>query len=207
MSKETGTGWTDSKVWMVASLVIVCLVAAIGLSQVYLVTQPLIEKQKTDAVTNALGQVLPAAASFEEQEEGLWYGLDRDGSKVGIVFRCAPRGYGGPVETMVGVDLNGQVAGIRIASPAEGMKETPGLGLKSRDDWFRDQFKGLTADQVRLKKDGGPLDAISAATITSRAVAEGVADGIRKYSAHLGIEAAPEPDSALTVPPDSEVAE
>ena len=87
------------------------------------------------------------------------------------------------------------------------MKETPGLGLKSRDGWFRDQFKGLTADQVRLKKDGGPLDAISAATITSRAVAEGVADGIRKYSAHLGIEAAPEPDSAAATPPEPEVAE
>ncbi len=207
MNRETSTAWTDSKVWMVASLVIVCLVAAIGLSQVYLVTKPQIEKQKADAVTQALGQVLPAAATFEEKEDGLWYGLGPDGNKVGIVFRCAPRGYGGPVETMVGVDLEARVTGIRIASPAEGMKETPGLGLKARDDWFRNQFKGLTADQVKLKKDGGTLDAISAATITSRAIAKGVADGIRKYSAHLGVEAASEPDSALTAIPDSLVEE
>ncbi|UCG43586.1 MAG: RnfABCDGE type electron transport complex subunit G [candidate division WOR-3 bacterium] len=204
MVTETKTGWTDSRVWMVASLVIVCLVSALGLSQVYLVTKPQIEKQKADAVNQALGQVLPNAASFEEKEDGLWYGLDSAGNRVGIVFRCDPRGYAGPVETMVGVDLEARVTGIRIASPAEGMKETPGLGLKARDDWFRDQFKGLTADQVRLKKDGGTLDAISAATITSRAVAAGVADGIRKYAPRLKTDDAPEPDAKEDTAPERE---
>ncbi len=195
MAAERKTGWLDSKVWMVASLVIVCLVAAFGLSQVYIVTKPQIEQQKVDAVTQALSQVLPGAASFKDVEDGLWYGLGPGGEKVGIVFRCAPRGYAGPVETMVGMDLEARITGIRIAFPAEGMKETPGLGLKARDDWFRDQFKGLTADKVRLKTDGGTLDAISAATITSRAVTDGVADGIRLYAEHLGtgVTSAPEP--------------
>ena len=204
MATEPKTGWLESKVWMVASLVIVCLVAAFGLSQVYLVAKPQIERQKADAVTQALSQVLPGAASFKDVEDGLWYGLGPDGEKVGIVFRCAPRGYAGPVETMVGVDLEARITGIRIASPAEGMKETPGLGLKARDGWFRDQFEGLVADSVKLKNDGGTLDAISAATITSRAVADGVAEGMRRYTEHLGTGAASAPEPAGDDAPPAE---
>ncbi len=195
MANGSQTGWLESKVWMVASLVIVCLVAALGLAQVYVVTKPQIERQKADAVTQALSQVLPGAARFEVVEDGLWYGLDDGGEKVGIVFRCSPRGYAGPVETMVGLDLDARITGIRIASPAEGMKETPGLGLKAREDWFRDQFRKLIADSVKLAKDGGTLDAISAATITSRAVTVGVADGIRRYAAHLGAESTSAPEA------------
>ena len=185
MSTGTG-GWVNSKAWMVASLVIVCLVSAFALSRVYGVTTPVIDKQRQDAITAALGEVLPAAASFVEIDTGnLWYGLDAAGNKVGIVLKVAPRGYAGPVETMAGVDLDGRITGIHIASPATGMKETPGLGLKARDEWFRGQFIGRTAAEVKLKKDGGTLDAISAATITSRAVTEGVRDGIEKYAVHL----------------------
>jgi electron transport complex protein RnfG len=171
---------------MVISLVLVCLVAAFALSRVYLVTKPVIEQQKIDATKRALTEVLPAAASFSERKPGqLWYGLDGDGNKVGIVFKVAPRGYAGPVETMAGVDLDGRVVGIRIASPAEGMRETPGLGLKARESWFTAQFGGKSAGDLRLKKDGGTIDAISAATITSRAVTNGLADGLRRYAEHL----------------------
>ena len=82
-----GPGWVNSRGWMVASLVIVCLVAAFALSRVYLVTLPVIEQQKIDATTHALSEVLPAATDFEEKEPGiLWYGLDASGAKVGIVF-------------------------------------------------------------------------------------------------------------------------
>jgi electron transport complex protein RnfG len=204
MATERKTGWLESKVWMVASLVIVCLVAAFGLSQVYLVTAPQIEQQKADAVTQALSQILPDAATFKDVADGLWYGLGPEGEKVGIVFRCSPRGYAGSVETMVGVDLEARITGIRIASPAEGMKETPGLGLKAREDWFRDQFKGLTADEVRLKNDGGMLDAISAATITSRAVTDGVAHGLRRSAEHLGTGATSAPEPAADEAPRTE---
>jgi len=65
------------------------------------------------------------------------------------------------------------------------MKETPGLGLKAREAWFRDQFRGKTGDEVVLKRDDGTIDAISAATITSRAVASGVKQGIAQYSHYL----------------------
>jgi len=175
----------NSRTWMVVSLLITCLVAAFALSEVYAMTKPKIEQQKMDATTSALSQVLVTAQTFKEVEkDSLWYGLDQSGAKTGIVVRSGRRGYGGPVPVLVGLDLEGRIVGIKIASPAEGLKETPGLGLKATEAWFAQQFVGLDST-VALKKEGGTIDAISGATITSRAVARGVAEAIRKYMEHL----------------------
>jgi electron transport complex protein RnfG len=175
----------NSRTWMVVSLLITCLVAGFALSEVYAVTKPKIEQQKIDATNSALAQVLVTAQSFKEVEkDSLWYGLDQSGAKTGIVIRSGLRGYGGPVPVLVGLDIAGRIVGLKVASPAEGMKETPGLGLKATEDWFAKQFVGLDST-VTLKREGGTIDAISGATITSRAVARGVAQAIRKYSEHL----------------------
>jgi electron transport complex protein RnfG len=171
----------NSRTWMVVSLLITCLVAAFALSEVYAVTKPKIEQQKADATSSALRQVLAGAASFKEVEkDSLWYGLDAAGTKIGIVVRSGARGYGGPVPLLIALDLTGHIIGIKV----EDLKETPGLGLKAREDWFGRQFLGLDST-VALKKDGGTIDAISGATITSRAAARGVAHAIRKYSEYL----------------------
>jgi electron transport complex protein RnfG len=175
----------NSRTWMVVSLLITCLVAGFALSEVYAVTKPKIEQQKIDATNSALAQVLVTAQSFKEiEKDSLWYGLDQSGAKTGIVVRSGLRGYGGPVPVLVGLDLAGRIVGLKVASPAEGMKETPGLGLKATEAWFARQFVGLDS-AVALKKEGGTIDAISGATITSRAVARGVSQAIRKYSEHL----------------------
>ena len=171
----------NSRTWMVVSLLITCLLAGFALSEVYAVTKPKIEQQRADATRSALIQVLPAAQTFKEVEkDSLWHGLDAAGAKVGIVVRSGARGYGGPVPVLVALDLTGRVVCIKV----EDLKETPGLGLKAREDWFARQFLGLDST-VALKKDDGSIDAISGATITSRAVARGVAQAIRKYSEHL----------------------
>ena len=175
----------NSKTWMVVSLLITCLLAGFALSEVYAVTKPKVEQQKIDATNSALTQVLAAAQSFKEVEkDSLWYGLDQSGAKVGIVIRSGKRGYGGPVPVLVGLDLTGRIVGIKVASAAEGLKETPGLGLKATEEPFWKQFLGADSF-VALKKDNGTIDAISGATITSRAVARGIADAIRKYSEQL----------------------
>jgi electron transport complex protein RnfG len=170
---------------MIMSLLITCLLAGLALSEVYAVTKPKVEQQKIDATNSALAQVLAAAKTFKEVEkDSLWYGLDQSDTKAGIVIRSGRRGYGGPVPVLVGLDLTGRIVGIKVASGAEGLKETPGLGLKATEEAFWRQFLG-TDSTVALKKDGGTVDAISGATITSRAVARGVAEAIRKYSEHL----------------------
>ena len=59
--------------------------------------------------------------------------------------------------------------------------ETPGLGTKVTEPKFRDQFKSKEGNDLKLKKDGGSVDAITAATISSRAVANGVHEGMEWY--------------------------
>jgi electron transport complex protein RnfG len=175
----------NSKTWMVLSLLITCLVAGFALSEVYAVTKPKVEQQKIDATNSALRLVFPTARTFKAVEpDSVWYGLDQSGAKVGIVIRSGRHGYGGPVPVLVGLDMAGRIVGIRVASAAEGLKETPGLGLKATEETFWKQFLGADST-VALRKDGGTIDAISGATITSRAVARGINEAIRKYSEHL----------------------
>ncbi|MFO7638848.1 MAG: FMN-binding protein [bacterium] len=191
MSSPAG-GWVQSRAWMVLSLVLVCIVAAFGLARVYSATQPVIEQQKLDATSRALAEVLPGADRFEAQELpdtladrfGLWYGLDVSGRQVGSVLRVAPRGYAGPIETLAGIGLDGLVTGVAITA----LKETPGLGLKAAGPGFLNQFTGRDLAGLKLKQDGdGPdgLDAISAATITSRAVTNGIRDGLEALADRL----------------------
>ena len=164
-------------------LMIVCVLASLGLALTNKSTAPIIEKQKQTEKQAALKEVLPAAKDFELQnnpgkEPAKYYmGKDANGEKVGVVFEAAPKGYGGPVNLVVGVDNQGAVTGIKTME----MTETPGLGAKSRDAAFTDQFKGKTAEQLYLKnKDekAGEVDAITSATITSKAVTGGVRRGV-----------------------------
>lgn len=172
-----------SKTWMVLSLVLTCIIAAIALSQVYGVTKPVIDSQAADALKASLSEVLPGATDFSELKPGaVWSANDAAGNRIGIVFKTAPRGYGGQITVVVGVDTTGRIAGLGIGAD---MKETPGLGLKAREAGFLDQFRGKTESEVALKRDNGTLDAISAATITSRAVANGVRKGMADYLPYL----------------------
>jgi len=81
---------------------------------------------------------------------------------------------------LIGIS-DGKILGVHILEHLE----TPGLGARSTEvrpdedePWFLRQFKGL--DSVALKKDGGNIDAITAATITSRAITDAVAEELRK---------------------------
>ncbi|MEO0077941.1 MAG: FMN-binding protein [candidate division WOR-3 bacterium] len=174
---------TTSKAWMVLSLVLTCTIAAFALAQVYVVTRPTIERQAAEALQSSLAEVMPEASTFTELEPGtVWSGNDVMGTRVGIVFKVSPRGYGGPITVVVGMDTTGTITGLGIGAD---MKETPGLGLKARESWFRDQFRGKAADQIRLRRDNGTLDAISAATITSRAITNGVRQGMEQHFHYL----------------------
>ena len=93
---------------------------------------------------------------------------------AGYAVKVNPSGFNGTVSMMVGVDNSGSVLGISIISQTE----TAGLGAVSAADTsageaFRGQFAGMSGS-VSVSKDGGQVDAITGATITSRAVCTGV---------------------------------
>ena len=95
-------------------------------------------------------------------------------SAQGYAVEVAVPGFNGEIRMMVGITPNGEILGISVISHTE----TAGLGAvagadNAKGQAFREQFAGLTG-KVSLQKDGGQVDGLSGATITSRAIADGV---------------------------------
>lgn len=173
----------ESKLWLVLSLFITCCIVAFALSQVYAITKPKIDYQRQVAgLLSAFGAVMPEGDRFEPAtpDSTVWRAF-KGNQPIGTIVRVAKQGYGGLVPVTAGIDLDGKIVAIRVASPAEGLKETPGLGLKATEEKFRNQFKGKTSSELQLKKDGGTIDAITGATITSRAVTEALREAMTRY--------------------------
>ena len=99
-----------------------------------------------------------------------------DAAKTKVVGYAAPgmspKGYGGEIRLMVGLTPERKVISYQTLAA----NETPGLGAKLGDAAFAKQFGGKDGPSLKVKKDGGEIDAITGATITSRAVCEAIAD-------------------------------
>jgi electron transport complex protein RnfG len=173
-------------------LFLVCGIAAGSLAFVNAATKEPIAKYAAIEREEARKRVFPDADEFYESEsydEWTAQKLDEKSGSVfewtatesgvpaGYVFQTSIQGYSGPIKLIFGADLDGTVTGLRILSHTE----TPGLGAKITTENFLRQFAGKTADQLILKKDDpskGALDAISAATISSRAVTRAVREAL-----------------------------
>lgn len=104
----------------------------------------------------------------------------KDGKPNAVVFESSGKGFGGDVGIVVGVDLDtDKILGVGVTTHSE----TPGVGSRAKSDpTFVAQFKGQTLEQpFKVKNDGGQVDAITGATITSRAVSSGVTQAGKVY--------------------------
>ncbi len=166
---------------MAVCLTVICVVSSALLAGVYALTKAPIEKADAAKLTGAIGEVLPPFATLSEEQsiefDGKTYSYyevaDSAGAVLGYAVKSAAGGFGGPVNLMVGVLPDGTVYNTKTLSHSE----TPGLGAKCTEPDFADQFKGKNPAETKfsVKKDGGDIDAITAATITSRAYTEAVA--------------------------------
>ena len=158
-------------------LLLLTAVAGLALGLTNAITKGPIEEQAVAAANAARQTVLGGAETFEqvlENENGMdeiHRGLDASGNVVGYTGKITTRGYGGPIEVTVGVDAEGKLAGIQCGG--SGFSETAGLGAKVKTAAFSDQFAGL-ATPVALTKDGGEVDSVTAASISSGAVCNAV---------------------------------
>ena len=171
---------------MIRSLVFICIVAAGLLSWVYSFTKDRIEEDTRQKVRASLVELLgDTTLTFKPVIPDTLWGFYRDTTKLGIIFRSYGKGYGGPIPVLVALSMDTTVLAIRPATPAEGLKETPGLGTKITEPEFTDQFTNKKPSQIKLKRDGGEIDAITGATISSRGVVEAIQVGIAKYLKYL----------------------
>jgi electron transport complex protein RnfG len=109
------------------------------------------------------------------------YRARQGGRVVAVVFKVQARGYAGPIVSMMGVDRDGKMLGVRVIKHTE----TPGLGDKiepAKGEWIH-SFEGkslgnLPAEKFAVKKDGGVFDQFAGATITPRAGVKSVKGGL-----------------------------
>ena len=162
---------------LTVTLFLIAAVTAALLGAVDHITAVRIAEQKAQKVQAAISAVLPGQTGQAETVEQF---SDETGT-VAAVYRLGqgyavevkPQGFGGEIDLMVGV-LDGKVAGVRIISHSE----TSGLGANaaastSVGESFRGQFVGMSGT-LAVAKDGGAVEALTGATITSRAVTSGV---------------------------------
>ena len=163
-----------------AVLLIITLAAGLILGATYTLTKQPIDAQQALSQENARKAVLPAADAFEalETPEGLdWlYSGSCGGEFVGYAAQITTSGFGGEIEIVIVVDADGTLGGISVGG--SNFSETAGLGAKSKDASFTDQFAGKTYPLNVVKageeKTDSSIDAITSATITSRAVTNAV---------------------------------
>lgn len=158
------------------TLLLIAVVVAAAMALVNRITQPVIARANQEKAQKSIALVLPGGYETEitdyTDDTGLVSKIYKGAG--GYALEVNPTGFDGTVTLMVGVDFEGKVLGISVISHTE----TAGLGAvaaanTSAGAAFRDQFIGQSGS-VQVSKDGGTIDAITGATITSRAICDGV---------------------------------
>jgi len=163
-------------------LFLVCAVITGALAYVNSVTENIILKRTEQEQEQFRKEVMVGADRFVKIDPeklpgriaGVYEAYSND-TVIGYVFDVTTKGYGGEMKLTVGIDADGRVTGVIIGDN----NETPGLGSKAKEPGFTGQFKGVDATSTlsvvkQNKSSENEIQAISGATITSRAVTEGV---------------------------------
>ena len=178
---------------MVAVLFTVTLIASAGVGAVNMITADAIAEANAAATKQAISNVLPTFENTEVSEQTIddmpikVYTATNSGEKVGYAVESMTKsGFGGVIRMMVGFAPNGQILNVNVLQQAE----TPGLGTKmaDEDNALLNSIKDKKAWEIefKVKKDGGELDALTAATISSRAYYDAVERAYRAYRVAAG---------------------
>ncbi|MFH0838849.1 MAG: RnfABCDGE type electron transport complex subunit G [Candidatus Omnitrophota bacterium] len=163
-------------------LMVICFVASLVLALVYQLTQPVIAAQRSREELVLLKEALPDAGEFKEitENDGSYFeGIDKK-KVIGYVIRVTAKGYTGDIKMLAGVDRSGTIKGVCVLEHAE----TPGLGARisevksgEKKPWFLEQFRGKKINELNFNS----LEAITGATISSKAVLDTVRDKAEEF--------------------------
>ena len=161
---------------LAGTLLLICAVTAGLLAGVNSITAPIIDELNAAKTQEAISAVLPGGFDTEIADYADASGIVSKGYQGanGYAVEVGPGGFDNTITMMVGIDNEGKVLGISVVNHTE----TAGLGAVADADTpkgiaFREQFMGASGS-VSVTKDGGTMDAITGATITSRAICVGV---------------------------------
>lgn len=160
------------------ALAVITLIAGLVLGATYMLTKDPIAAQESRKAEMARAAVMPDADAFrlldaagDDAVDWVYEAL-RDGARVGYVAQGTGRGFGGEIEVIVGLRADGEITGISVGGAS--FSETAGLGAKAKEAAFTGGFFGKRAPLTVVKagetKSESTVDAITSATITSKAV-------------------------------------
>ncbi len=186
----------DTLINMFVALFVICVVSGGVLGVVYNATKEPISAAETAKKTEAIKNVLPefqtlkdvtvkSAVANEDVEIPFYLAYDADNNFIGAAVETfTNKGFSGNISLMVGILADGTVKNISVLQHAE----TPGLGSKMSEPAFKDQFndKNPASFKFNVKKDGGDVDAITAATISSRAFCDAVNRALLTFENNKG---------------------
>ena len=184
----------DTLINMFVALFVICIVSGGVLGVVYNATKDPIAVAETAKKTEAIKNVLPefnelketmVMSALEDVEIPFYLAYDADNNFIGAAVETfTNKGFSGNISLMVGILADGTLKNISVLQHAE----TPGLGSKMTEPTFKDQFNGKKADSfnIKVKKDGGDVDAITAATISSRAFCDAVNRALLTFENNKG---------------------
>ncbi len=166
------------------SLFIICLIITALLSVTNAATKDKIAENEAQTKSEAMRSICEEAVDFDEIiKDVLYKGKDNSGNTVGYAVSTIANGYGGQIMVMT-VIKDDKVIGVEVYYNDD---ETPGLGKNTSLSFFTDQFKGLPTDEnIVVSKDyagnGQQIDAVTSATISSRAVVAAVNEAVKIYN-------------------------
>ena len=184
----------DTLLNMFVALFVICIVAGGVLGIVFNATKDPIAAAENAKRTAAIKNVLPefktlktvnVKSAMEDAEIPFHLAYDADNNFIGAAVETfTNKGFSGNISLMVGILADGTVKNISVLQHAE----TPGLGSKMEEETFKGQFNDKNADSFNfsVKKDGGDVDAITAATISSRAFCDAVNRALSTFENNKG---------------------
>jgi len=149
-------------------LTLIVLISVSLLLYINTFTSEIVETQKQAKIKAALEQIFPELTGFEE--DGEIFIIYEGDDIAGYTFIASGSGYSGVISMLVGINIDYTIRDVAVLSHTE----TPGLGSKITEKAFTAQFIGLGTDEIALSKDNGKIDAITGATISSRAATEAI---------------------------------
>ena len=184
----------DTLLNMFVALFVICIVAGGVLGIVFNATKDPIAAAENAKKTEAIKNVLPefkelkevnVKSAMEDVEIPFHLAYDADNNFIGAAVETfTNKGFSGNISLMVGILADGTIKNISVLQHAE----TPGLGSKMEEETFKGQFcdKNPASFNFSVKKDGGDVDAITAATISSRAFCDAVNRALSTFENNKG---------------------
>ncbi|MEG6584535.1 FMN-binding protein [Dendrosporobacter sp. 1207_IL3150] len=184
MNNEHSHTEDNSIIKIALNLTAACFLSGVIISSTYAFTAPIAAQEAIKLKNQAMKELVASAETFTPVEgKQDWYMAIKDGKVIAYVVPTESKGYGGTIKMVAAISPEGRALDYKILFH----NETPGLGDKAAHDKFRKQFFGKAAEDLEVVKipNEKNIQALTGATITTRAVTKGIKEAVEQVSTHI----------------------